>query len=88
MNELKTKLMGCFCSSNVLCNSGVKVKVKISRHLSKNNLTHFATLANKEQSVISTEMYNDVIIPADNEFGVTMKFSETIKFKTHRRIQN
>ena len=43
-----------------------------------NNLTHFATLTNTEQTVISMEEYIDFIVSADNEFGVTINFSKKI----------
>ena len=42
------------------------------------NLTHFATLTNTEQTVISMEEYIDFIVSADNEFGVTINFSKKI----------
>ena len=44
-----------------------RLEVKLSSlKICRNNLTHFATLANTEQPVISTEKYINIIVSADN----------------------
>lgn len=69
----------------------------LSRFFSKNNLTHFARLANTKQSVISTQKYINIRFSLVNEFGVTItipwpslriKFKEMTKFKLNLTSQS
>ena len=46
-------------------------------------MKYFATFANTEQSLISTEKYINILVSADNEIGVTWTL---VKHYPHRKF--